>query len=297
MEKIITIILSFRNEESNIPLFYNLVKKSFENQNQYFFEIMFIDDFSNDNSKLEIHKLYKKNKNIKYFLSKKNYGGSPSIKFGLKNVPSKNYACVIDCDMQDDPALILEGLKKTSDGQVTNFVRTKRTDGFFQSLYTKVAYKILNFISKNQIFKNTNHFKILSPYVISKINKNDLAYPYWNYLMSSFAKKNNIIYYIRTIRQFGYSKFNFFSKNPWITFLSGLNHFIKDIILYSLNILSFVFLFYIVNFFIINNTIINFVTIFIIALNLILLTILFFFNNFIKKNTFKKLNVKFNKIL
>ena len=28
-----------------------------------------------------------------------------------------------------------------------------------------------------------------------------------------------------------------------------------------------------------------------------ILTILLFFNNFIKKNTFKKLNVKFNKIL
>mgnify|MGYP006137332209 CR=1 FL=1 len=128
MEKIITIIASFRNEEKNISLFYNLVKKSFENQNQYFFEIMFIDDYSDDNSKLEIYKLYKKNKNIKNFLSEKNYGGSPSIKFGLKNVPSKNYACVIDCDLQDDPALILEGLKKTSDGQVTNRLHEALSD-------------------------------------------------------------------------------------------------------------------------------------------------------------------------
>ncbi len=297
MKKKITIIVSFRNEEPNILPFYNLVKKSFKNQNQYYFEIMFVDDFSNDNSKLEIKKLYKKNKNIKYFLSKKNYGGSPTIKFGINKIPSQNYACVIDCDLQDDPALILKGLKKTSDGQVMNFIRKKRNESFFQVFYSNIAYKILNLISKGKIIYNTNYFKILSPLVISKLKKNNLAYPYWNYLMSSLAKKNNKIYYVRSFRQYGYSKFNIFSKNPWITFLSGLNHFIKDIILYSLIILSFIFLIYIVNFFSINNMIINFATIFIIVLNLIFLIILFCVNNFIKKNTFKKLNVKFTKIL
>ena len=297
MHKKITIIASFRNEEENISPFYKLINKAFKNNKKISFEIMFVDDCSNDNSKSEIIKLSKKYNNIKYFTSKINYGGSPSIKFAINNIPQGNYACVIDCDMQDDPSLIVRGLKKTLDGEVTNFVRKKRDESFFQLLYTNLAYKILNFISKNKIIKNSNHFKILSPLVIKKIKKNQLAFPYWNYFMSSLATKNNFIYYNRKKRRFGLSKFNFFSKNPWFTFLSGLGNFIKRTSFFLFMVLLILIATVFINYNYFNYRLIYYIILFMIITKIIFFVILIFFNRFIKNNTFKKLNIKFKKIL
>jgi dolichol-phosphate mannosyltransferase len=70
-------------------------------------EIVLVDDGSTDNSWNIVKKLKKKYKFIKGIKFNKNYGQHKAIYFGVK-VSSKNLIIVMDCDLQDNPAFIIE---------------------------------------------------------------------------------------------------------------------------------------------------------------------------------------------
>ena len=105
----ISIIASFRNEEESLDLFISEIKKAFrDKKNNSDYEIIFVDDFSSDNSLKILMNHVKKNKKIKIIKMKKRYGHSNSIQAGLENVNKKNHSVIIDCDLQDPPKLILK---------------------------------------------------------------------------------------------------------------------------------------------------------------------------------------------
>ena len=65
MKKKISIIASFYNEVENINEFITRTINSFKKLRQVDYELIFIDDFSNDSSDILIKKASKKNKKIK----------------------------------------------------------------------------------------------------------------------------------------------------------------------------------------------------------------------------------------
>lgn len=71
------------------------------------FEIILIDDGSTDGSWEKIVELKKKNKSIKGFKLKKNYGQHYAIYKGIK-LATKKIIIVMDCDLQDDPSYIFD---------------------------------------------------------------------------------------------------------------------------------------------------------------------------------------------
>ena len=237
MKKRIEIIASFKNEEKNILEFTRRVKNSFRKFKNIDYKLIFIDDFSDDSSNYIIKKLRKKNKRIKLIYFMKNYGASPSIQTGFDLVSKNNYAAVIDCDLQDPPELIAQNFSKIKKGETIHFVRKKRDDPIFQIIYTKIAYFFLYLISNGKIIMNCNHFKILPPEVVKKIKKSKEIYPYWNYLFTKYSKENKLVFYNRKKRMHGESKFNLFSLNPWITYLSGLFYFKKRFLLTVISLL------------------------------------------------------------
>ena len=189
--------------------------------------MIFIDDFSDDLSNDIIKKLCKRNKKIKLISFIKNYGGSPSIQTGFDFVGKKNYATVIDCDLQDPPELIAQNFSKIKNDETIHFVRKRRDDPFFQIIYTKIAYFFLYLVSNGKIIMNCNHFKILPPGVVKKIKKSKEVFPYWNFLFTKYSKINKLVFYNRRKRIHGESKFNLFSLNPWLTYFSGFFYFKK----------------------------------------------------------------------
>ena len=46
----ISIIASFRNEQENLDLFITKIEDSFKKQDNFDYEIIFVDDYSSDNS-------------------------------------------------------------------------------------------------------------------------------------------------------------------------------------------------------------------------------------------------------
>ena len=175
---------------------------------------------------------------------KKNYGHTHSIHYSFKLIPSNTFATVIDCDLQDPVALITKTLLYAKKSTLYHFVRKERYEkNKFQLFYTHLAYKVIVLISFGKIIPNSNYFKIIPPSVIKRIKKSDEIFPYWNYFISQYALKHKKIFYSRNDRKFGYSKFNIFSFNPWITFYGALSYFkFNSYVLFSiLAIVNFYF--------------------------------------------------------
>ena len=94
-----SIIIPILNEEKNIV---KLVKKIKLFLKKYKYEIIFVDDNSNDKSHCILKNLKKINKNITYYVRKKNKDLSQSCIFGFKKSKYKNIL-VMDGDLQHNP--------------------------------------------------------------------------------------------------------------------------------------------------------------------------------------------------
>ena len=75
----ICLVIPVLNEEKNIQKIYNKIKKI-----KTKLDILFIEDNSTDNTREEIKKLNKKNKNVKYLFRNKKKGIGSAHKDGIK---------------------------------------------------------------------------------------------------------------------------------------------------------------------------------------------------------------------
>lgn len=287
----ISIIASFRNEQENLDLFINRIEVSFKKQDNFDYEIIFVDDNSIDGSLEILKKRMKLNDKIKIIKMKKRYGHSPSIQAALENIHNNNFSVIIDCDLQDSPELIAENLQNNLADETIHFIRKKRDDGLFQKLYSYLAYIILNIISGGKIFINAGYFKIMPPHVTKELKKNREYLPYWSYLITKLSLKNKKIYYSRKPRFKGTSKYSIFSINPWLTFYGGLYYFKIRFFLFSI---SFILILILLKNFLFNILLIN------IILNLIIFFMIvnilsFIFYLFIKSSR-KKINCDYDLI-
>ena len=102
----LSIIIPVYNEYDQIDL---TIKKLIQLKKKIKFELIFIDDFSTDNSYQKLNKIRKKNRFIKIFKNKKKGLGS-AINVGIKKSKSE-YLCIFMCDLSDDTNDIIKYFK------------------------------------------------------------------------------------------------------------------------------------------------------------------------------------------
>ena len=145
-----SIIIPIYNEEDNILNLYNEINKSFFDNQINFYEIIFVDDCSIDNSNKIIKNLLDNDLKIKLIRNDLNCGQSYSITKGIQN-SSNNTIVTIDGDGQNNPFDILKLLKFYSDSQykLIGGLRNKRKDPLIKIISSKLANKVRSFILKD----------------------------------------------------------------------------------------------------------------------------------------------------
>ena len=96
MTDLLSILIPVRNEEENVNIISKEIEKKIENKN---YEIVFINDFSEDNTIKELTKLNKLNEKIKFFDNQKN-GLGGAIDMGIQKSQGK-YVCIMMSDSSD----------------------------------------------------------------------------------------------------------------------------------------------------------------------------------------------------
>jgi len=97
-----SIVLPVLNEEKNIKKLILLIKKYLKNCK---YELIFVDDYSNDNTKKIINNYV--SKNIKYYLRKKNKDLTLSCFLGIQKTKYQNII-IMDSDLQHHPKYLLK---------------------------------------------------------------------------------------------------------------------------------------------------------------------------------------------
>ena len=141
--KNISIVVPLLDEEESVRPLLNEINKALLNKGiQY--EVLFIDDGSKDNSLKIIKELNAQNKKIKYFSFQKNYGKSAAMQIGFTHA-SGDAIITMDADLQDDPAEIMNLLKKLDEGyDLVSGWKKKRQDPIIK----KFSSRFFNFITR-----------------------------------------------------------------------------------------------------------------------------------------------------
>ena len=223
--KLISIILSFKNEENNIEPIVSRISETFKKISGWDYEIVFVNDNSSDNSE-EIIKKLQLNHNITLINMSRNFGVSACVMAGFKN--SKGEAVVyMDTDLQDPPELINDMLSYLEKGyDVVHTRRLKRLGEPKHKLFlTKIAYKFINFLSDIKLPIEVGDFKLISRKALNEIINMKEKNPYLRGLSVWVGFDQAYVDYVRQPRKEGSSKFNFFTKNPYLELIRAVTSF------------------------------------------------------------------------
>jgi len=135
----LSVIVPLYNEEQNVKLLYNNIKKHLEGLD---YEVIFIDDGSSDGTLGQALKL--KDDNLRIIKFARNYGQTSAMAAGISHA-SGEYIATLDGDLQNDPAdipMMLDRLKKEKLDLVAGR-RAKRKDGLW---FRKIPSMIANYL-------------------------------------------------------------------------------------------------------------------------------------------------------
>ena len=223
--KLVSIVFSFRNEEKNIKELINRVDTALKKVENYKYELVFVNDDSNDSSEQILESLQESYK-IKIINMSRNFGVGPCVLAGFKHA-SGDCVVYLDSDLQDPPEIIPKLLIEFENGNdVVHTVREKRLgESSAKLFFTKLAYKIINGLSDINLPIEAGDFKLISKRALQKILSQKEFRPYIRGLSVWVGYKQSFVYYTREARAYGKSKFSLFSQGPINEFINGVTSY------------------------------------------------------------------------
>lgn len=205
----ISIVISVYNEEDNIFKLYEELEKT--RNNNYAYEIIFVNDGSSDDSVSKIKNLCNNN-NVKLLNFTRNYGHEIAMSAGM-DIATGDAVVFMDADLQHPPSLIENMIQLWESGK--KIVLTKRTENnsntFLYKVLSKIYYKTLNYLSDYDMQSNTPDFRLIDRYyidILKKYKENSRLFRGLLYLID--AKDDTAtIEFIAPQRFAGESKYNF----------------------------------------------------------------------------------------
>lgn len=121
-------VIPLRDEAQSLHVLYKELMEVFKKINKPY-EIIFIDDGSQDNSNKIIKKLQESDKNIKLIKFRANFGKSKALSAGFEEAKGE-IIITLDADLQDNPNDIPKLIAKIDEGyDLVSGWRKKRSDG------------------------------------------------------------------------------------------------------------------------------------------------------------------------
>lgn len=220
--KLISFVFSFKNEEKNLKELVDRVDKTIKKVGSYKYELIFVNDNSNDSSENILEDL-QKSYPITIINMSRTFGVGPCVLAGFKHTTGD---CVIymDSDLQDPPEIVEEMLKEYEKGSdVVHTVRANRLgESKLKLIITKIAYKIINFLSDIKLPTEAGDYKLISKRALDKILEQNEFRSYIRGLSVWVGFKQSFVKYIRDPRGAGETKFPLFSAGPVTQFINGV---------------------------------------------------------------------------
>ena len=161
-ENRVSLVVSVYNEELSLEAFYDCTQKVLADCG-WDYEIIFVNDGSEDGSLAVMKSFAKKNSRVKIIDFSRNFGHEAAMIAGIDYATGNGIICM-DADLQHPPEAIPDILAKFEEGyEVVSMIRVKNEDaGFIKRITSRAFYKVLNMLSPVKFENNSSDFFALS---------------------------------------------------------------------------------------------------------------------------------------
>lgn len=208
--KKISIVIPAHNEEGNIFLIHQRIKKVFSELQNYHFEIIFVNDGSRDQTQAKIEELATQFEEVKFIEFSRNFGHQPAVKAGIDR-SNANAVISMDADLQHPPELIPDMIKKWEEGfDIVYTIRTYPKEiSAFKRKTSSLYYKFLSKISDVNLREGGgSDFRLMDSSVVDVVRNMNESDIFLRGLSNWMGFRQTGIHFTAGERAFGESSYN-----------------------------------------------------------------------------------------
>ena len=168
---IISIVVPCHNEEEMVPIFHKEITAVSDQLPDAVFELIFVNDGSKDATLAELKRLASLDERVHYLSFSRNFGKEAAMVAGLRHATG-NYVAVMDADLQDPPALLVEMVALIRTGEY-DCIGTKRVDRKgeppIRSFFARQFYQLINRISATEIVDGARDFRLMTRQMVDAV--------------------------------------------------------------------------------------------------------------------------------
>jgi glycosyltransferase involved in cell wall biosynthesis len=221
---VLSIIVPVKDEEDAVGPFIEGVRAVVEGLSDPAsgsFEILFVDDGSNDDTLNRLKRAHEADGRIRAISFSRNFGKEAAISAGLDE--ARGSAVVpMDVDLQDPPQVLGNMLAKWREGfEIVYGVRNNReTDSLPKRLTADLYYRAHNWLSNDKIPEHAGDFRLLDRTVVDVIRAMPERTRFMKGLFAWAGFRQASVSYRREQRKHGHTKFNYWKL--WTFALDGI---------------------------------------------------------------------------
>ena len=211
--KKISVTIPTYSDEKCVPVMYDRLTKVFaEKLPQYDYEIIFVDDYSPDNTREVIREYCAKDKRVKAVFNARNFGFTRNV-FATMQYGTGDATFLLFSDLQDPPELLPQMVEQWENGKrVIIGQRTKGNENKLMYSMRRLYYFLMDKLSDSRQIAHFNGFGLYDKSFIDVLRQLDDPAPYLKGIVSEFAIEMSIIPYEQAASLRGKSGENFFKN-------------------------------------------------------------------------------------
>ena len=165
-DSLLSIVVPLYNEEDNVVLLTQKINESLEGYN---YQIVYVDDFSTDKTRIKVKEM--DDKRVHLIELKKNYGQSLALAAGIDYAEGE-YIITMDGDLQNDPSDIPQMLEYAINEEydLVTGIRQKRKDSLVKKIPSKIANFLVRRVTKLDIKDNGCALKVFTKDIAKSLN-------------------------------------------------------------------------------------------------------------------------------
>lgn len=210
--KTISIIIPAYNEQESLQKLYTNLCKLTDSLKQYNWEILFINDGSNDDTESIINSFIEQDARVATVILSRNFGKEAAMLAGF-DYATGDCAIILDADLQHPLSAIPMMLQYWEEGYDDVYARrrSRGDNSALRKLFSRIYYSLLQRASNIDVLPNVGDFRLLDRKCIDTLKtlREQCRYTKGMYAWIGYKKKE--ILCDQQERIAGSSKWNFFS--------------------------------------------------------------------------------------
>lgn len=170
--KKVSILIPCYNEEQSLPILYTALQKVMDEQSDFSWEILLVNDGSTDSTLDIMRQLRKDDERVNYLDLSRNFGKEHAMLAGFDYVKG-DCTIIMDADLQDPPELIPQMLTYWAEGYDDVYAKRKSRgkESWLRKRFSLLFYAILKKTSRFDVLENVGDFRLLDRCCIETLKR------------------------------------------------------------------------------------------------------------------------------